>query len=190
MQALVFWLRSFWKALRVCQKNRNNAEELIKLDIFRTFAKIIEQNTCESEVKWTLMLIWSLSFRETSQEKIKGLLIGDIKLLFTSENPELMRSAKGILFEFGLIECNNPKAENEQDESSPNKAASVSGERDNSGIHVMISYCGAQQDVAIQLNDRLKKAGKKVWIDEKLEGDSLINGRSHRKIRRCYLLFS
>ena len=32
-------------------KHRNNAEELIKLNMFTTFAKIIKQNACEDEVK-------------------------------------------------------------------------------------------------------------------------------------------
>ena len=151
-------------------KNYNNAVQMIKLGIVQIASNNLQDNVNESEVKWTLRLLWSLSFLAEAQSEIKSNdeLISSISVFSNHKNPEFFNPAKGILWELELIKSV------EKDKNSEESIFGASEILSNSETHIMISYCWAQQPVALQIFDRLKKNGKKVWIDvEKMEGDSL-----------------
>ena len=151
-------------------KNQKNAIEMLKCGLVKTASNILERNVSDSEVKWTLRLLWSLSFLTEGQTEMKSndKLISSVRAFSKSENADLFGPSKGILWELNLIDCPKKEQDSEQVPLGTSEYSSSSAR------HIMISYCWAQQPAALQIFERLKKNGKKVWIDvEKMEGDSL-----------------
>ncbi|XP_063729162.1 uncharacterized protein LOC134856811 [Symsagittifera roscoffensis] len=150
-------------------KNFNNAIEMLNLGIVDDCFKILDETRDHLEVKWSLHLIWSLSFLDTCREKLKShKIVNIIQKASQSKNTEISSAAKGILWGLGKTEKENLSKNNAQKQRLPITQTQPKA------LHIMISYCWNQQKTALKLFEGLKKSGKEVWIDvEKMEGDSL-----------------
>ena len=132
-------------------QNRENSLKMTSLGILDSCATVLSQKYSMAEVKWALKLVLNLTFNH----EIVGQINFKEKIAkFTScEDSEISDTAARILFEVEKYR----------------KSFSGSAEE-----HVMISYCWAQQAMALKLSDKLKEEGLKVWLDvDKMTGDML-----------------
>ncbi|XP_063728165.1 uncharacterized protein LOC134855554 [Symsagittifera roscoffensis] len=162
-----FLVDELLESLSKLSKNSNNAIEMLKLGIIEDCFKVLKDNSnsltlCEKsiqpEVKWSLHLVWSLSFLKEGREKLKNHKIVELieKASKSGKKTDISCAAEGILWELDMV----------KHESSSKKSAKEK--------HIMISYCWKQQDIAQKILEGLRKRGKKVWIDrEQMQGDML-----------------
>ena len=102
--------------------------------------------------------LWMLAFDDNNRDAIRqeagGLEM--LRELQQNKDPEVQRAAAGALWEL------------------EGKTSRTAGKKEISGNHVMISYQWANQDVLIEVKNRLKASGYRVWMDlEQMGGSTL-----------------
>ena len=147
--------------------NKNNAAEMVKVNVIQICDTVLNENFDENELKWALKLIWSLCFVEENQAKLlDSTLIDSIRRLKNHENHEISESSRGILWELKLLQPEHGE------QTCSQSGSDTSSDRCDS--HIMISYSWNQQGLALKIFDELRGEGRKVWMDvEKMQGDSL-----------------
>ena len=149
--------------------NRNNALEMVKLNVFHHCNWVLNKKFSEGEIRWTLELLWSLSFIEETHQIMKEKGLDELIQEFTThEKFDISRPAKGVLWELGVEKSSKEKLDFDDEEETYDEI------KCDEEKHIMISYCWKQQPRALQIFEKLKENGKKVWMDiERMEGDSL-----------------
>ena len=119
---------------------------------------MIKTSNDDGEKTSAIKALWMLAFDETNKKSLmqdkEGLDI--LHGLQHSENPDVQKAAAGALWEI------------------EGKTSRSNGKKEVSGNHVMISYQWDNQDVLIEVKNRLQASGYRVWMDlEQMGGSTL-----------------
>lgn len=148
-------------------KSDSNKSELVKMGILPILYETLVKDGDERQAQYALEGIWHVSFNTSAQDEIRKNegLMGRIDTFAKSTDEKLAstrKSAKGILWNLGI------KDESEQ------QLLSARGKPDAKKLHIMLSYCWADQTKIVQLSTELKNAGFLVWIDvDQMHGSTL-----------------
>ena len=143
-------------------KNANNAVQLVNLGILNHCEKLLEKEFSEIEIKWTLDFIWSLTFVDKLREKIteRDRIMNQFDRFKGNQNREIADAVNGILWQL------------RESDATGTEVAQLT--ENALSRHIMISYNWTQQTLALKIFEKLKNAGKEVWMDvEKMHGDSI-----------------
>ena len=112
----------------------------------------------EEEKASAVRALWMLAFDDNNKDAIRQRAGGleMLRELQHSKDPEVQRAAAGTLWEL------------------EGKTSRTAGKKEISGNHVMISYQWDNQDVLIEVKNRLQASGYSVWMDlEQMGGSTL-----------------
>ena len=124
----------------------------VLISVIKT-SKEDEEKGCATRVLW--MLAFDDSNKEAIRQKEEGAM-DILQQLQHSENPQVQRAAAGALWEL------------------EGKTVRHSERIESTGNHVMISYQGDSQKVLVELKNRLRASGYRVWMDlEQIGGSTL-----------------
>ena len=155
-----YTVEELMEGFSLLSKNSSNAVQMVDLGILDRCATCLQQEFSEAEVKWTLTCIWSLTFVDELREKITACegIMNKVEHFKSHKSREIAEAANGILWQLKVAES---------------KGAEVMPQNE-SGRHIMISYNWTHQVLALKIFEKLKNAGKTVWMDvEKMHGDSI-----------------
>ena len=124
----------------------------VLISVIKT-SKEDEEKGCATRVLW--MLAFDDSNKEAIRQKEEGAM-DILQQLQHSENPQVQRAAAGALWEL------------------EGKTVRHSERIESTGNHVMISYQWDSQKVLVELKNRLRASGYRVWMDlEQIGGSTL-----------------
>jgi len=178
-----------WPALTV---NDHNKELFGQADTIETLLKVI---TTVSPINRKVAIdlpksriaacqtLWNLAFLDTNKGLIKevnGVEILQAVVADPNNDPELVKSAKGVLWMLGvkdetIAEKEAPEVTVEtSSQSSSTSLPNITSPPHNDVPHVMISYNWGVQPIVLKLAKELQGAGYKVWLDvEQMQGSTL-----------------
>ena len=120
---------------------------------------VIKTSKEDEEKDCATRALWMLAFDDSNKEAIRQKEEGAMDILQQlqhSENPQVQRAAAGALWEL------------------EGKTVRHSERIESTGNHVMISYQWDSQKVLVELKNRLRASGYRVWMDlEQIGGSTL-----------------
>ena len=120
---------------------------------------VIKTSKEDEEKGCATRALWMLAFDDSNKEAIRQKEEGAMDILQQlqhSENPQVQRAAAGALWEL------------------EGKTVRHSERIESTGNHVMISYQWDSQKVLVELKNRLRASGYRVWMDlEQIGGSTL-----------------
>ena len=120
---------------------------------------VIKTSKEDEEKGCATRALWMLAFDDSNKEAIRQKEEGAMDILQQlqhSENPQVQRAAAGALWEL------------------EGKTVRHSERIESTGNHVMISYQWDSQEVLVELKNRLRESGYRVWMDlEQMGGSTL-----------------
>ena len=120
---------------------------------------VIKTSKEDEEKGCATRALWMLAFDDSNKEDIRQKEEGAMDILQQlqhSENPQVQRAAAGALWEL------------------EGKTVRHSERIESTGNHVMISYQWDSQKVLVELKNRLRASGYRVWMDlEQIGGSTL-----------------
>ena len=138
--------------------NDTNKKVLGNKGAVHVLMSVLRTSKEEEEKASVARALWMLAFDDNNKDAIRqgagGLEM--LRELQHSEDPEVQRAAAGALWEL------------------EGKTSRTAGKKGISGNHVMISYQWDNQDVLIEVKNRLQASGYRVWMDlEQMGGSTL-----------------
>ena len=125
----------------------------VLISVIKT-SKEDEEKGCATRALW--MLAFDDSNKDAIRQKEEGAM-DILQQLQQSENPQVQRAAAGALWEL------------------EGKTVRHSERIESTGNHVMISYQWDSQEVLVELKNRLRASGYRVWMDLKQIGGSTLD---------------
>ena len=139
--------------------NDTNNKVLGQKGVIPVLISVIKTSNEDEEKGSATRALWVLAFDGNNKEKVRQEegAMGILHQLQQSKNSEVQKAAAGALWEL------------------EGKTARQSSERiESTGNHVMISYQWDSQKVLVELKNRLRASGYRVWMDlEQMRGSTL-----------------
>ena len=146
------------QALSLLSENSENAIEMANLGLLDLCEIMLEEKYSETEMKFSLDTIWSMSFLPELRNRLRKCesLRAYIEIMKLHPNKGISESAAGILWNLEHLDLSDQQLTQECRNPS----------------HTMISYSWKQKSLAWQIKEKLVEVGRKIWIDTKnMEGD-------------------
>ena len=138
--------------------NDTNKKVLGNKEAVQVLMSVIKTSREDEEKASAIRALWMLAFDDNNKEAIRQLpgALGTLRELQHSTNPEVQKAAAGAIWEL------------------EGKTSRSAGKDAVSGNHVMISYQWDNQEVLIEVKNRLQDSGYRVWMDlEQMGGSTL-----------------
>ena len=140
--------------------NDNNNKTLGQKGAIRVLSAILQTSHDDEETASGTRALWMLAFDDTNEDLIKQQegTMDTLRALHHSANPEVQKAAAGALWE---IEGKKARNNTEKTEET-------------TGNHVMISYQWDNQELLVEVKNKLQASGYRVWMDlEQMGGSTL-----------------
>ena len=140
--------------------NDNNNKSLGQNGAIRVLTGILQTSDDDEEIASGAKALWMLAFEDTNKDLIKQQegALDTLRKLHHSANPEVQKAAAGALWEI-------------EGKKARNKAEKI---EETTGNHVMISYQWDNQEVLVEVKNKLQASGYRVWMDlEQMGGSTL-----------------
>lgn len=152
----------------------SNKEAIVKCGALPLYAVLLKDDCKVEEQIAACKGLWILAFNETNKNLIAGQAdcMQGLQKLCRSDNDSLRREAEGALW---AIEGEKKRTMMQSLETSIAGSLSVTSKSSEKQVgHLMLSYNWGVQTEVVQIKDRLKATGYKVWIDvEQMSGSTL-----------------
>ena len=139
--------------------NDTNKNILGQNGVIPVLISVIKTSNEDEEKASATRALWMLAFDDSNKEKVRQEegAMDILHQLQQSKNSEVQKAAAGALWE---LEGKTARQSSEKIEST--------------GNHVMISYQWDSQEVLVEVKNRLKASGYRVWMDlEQMRGSTL-----------------
>ena len=140
--------------------NDNNKKILGQKGAIRVLTAILQTSHDDEETASGARALWMLAFDDTNKDLIKQqeATMDTLRALHHNANPEVQKAAAGALWE---IEGKKARNNTEKIEET-------------TGNHVMISYQWDNQELLVEVKNKLQASGYRVWMDlEQMGGSTL-----------------
>ena len=138
--------------------NDANKNILGQNGVIPVLISVIKTSNVDEEKASATRALWMLAFDDNNKEKVRQEegAMDILHQLQQSENPEVQKAAAGALWEL------------------EGKIARSLKRTESTGNHVMISYQWDSQEVLVEVKNRLRASGYRVWMDlEQMRGSTL-----------------
>ena len=140
--------------------NDNNKKILGQNGAIRVLTAILQTSHDDEETASGARALWMLAFHEKNKDLInqqEGTL-DTLRALHHNPNPEVQKAAAGALWEIEEKKARNNAEKTEE----------------TTGNHVMISYQWDNQELLVEVKNKLQASGYRVWMDlEQMGGSTL-----------------
>ena len=140
--------------------NDNNNKILGQNGAIRVLTAILQTSQDDEETASAARALWMLAFNDTNKDIIKQQegTLDTLRTLHHSANPEVHKAAAGALWEI-----EGKKARNNAEKTE-----------ETTGNHVMISYQWDNQELLVEVKNKLQASGYRVWMDVEQMGGSTL----------------